>query len=248
MEITKTDTGHGRPYLLLHGGAGPMSFTGLGIMLAGHGRVVTPTHPGFGGTERPPEMDSVGALATRYVELIEELDLADVCVVGNSLGGWVAAEIAAHGSSRVSAIVLVDAVGIEVPEHPIPDLDSLSPAELIEQAWFDPSKAVDPTTLPPAIQATLPGNRVALAVYGGTMQDPTLLGRLGTVTTPTLVVWGEADRIGDVDYGRAYAAAIPGARFELLPRAGHLPQLETPEALHALVRDFAGEHAAGTPA
>ena len=94
----------------------------------------------------------------------------------------------------------------------------------------------------------MPGNRIALARYGATMQDPTLVGRLGTVTTPTLVVWGEADRIGDVDYGRAYAAAIPGSRFELLPGAGHLPQLETPEALHTLVRRFATEHAAGTPA
>ena len=71
------------------------------------------------------------------------------------------------------------------------------------------------------------------------MQDPTLLGRLATVTVPTLVVWGEADRIGDLDYGRAYAAAIPGARFEVVARAGHLPQLENPEALHVLVRDFA---------
>ena len=126
MDIVKTDTGQGLPYLLLHGGAGPMSFTGLGTLLARHGRVVTPTHPGFGGTDRPPEMDSVGALATRYVELIEDLDLADVCVVGNSLGGWVAAEMAALRPPRVSALILVDAVGIDVPGHPIPDLATLS--------------------------------------------------------------------------------------------------------------------------
>jgi len=101
----------------------------------------------------------------------------------------------------------------------------------------------DPTTLPPAVQAVLPSNMAALAAYGGSMQDPTLLGRLKGVRTPALVVWGEADRIGDVDYGRAYAAAIPGARFELLPHAGHLPQIEAPEALLAIVTDFADRHA-----
>ena len=247
MEIMKTDSGHGHPYLLLHGGAGPMSFATVGGLLASHGRVVTPTHPGFGGTSRPSEMDSVGALAIRYVELLEELDLTDVCVIGNSLGGWVAAEMAILESPRASAFVIVDAVGIDVPGHPIPDVALLSPAELAQRAWFDPSKMVDPTTLPPAVQAMLPGNRAAVIAYGGSMQDPTLLGRLGTITTSTLVVWGEADRIGDVDYGRAYAAAIPGARFELLAGAGHLPQLEAPDALHALVRDFAREHATSQP-
>jgi len=90
--------------------------------------------------------------------------------------------------------------------------------------------------------------RAALAVYGGTMADPALLARLAAVSVPTLVIWGEADRIGDLDYGRAYAAAIPGARFEVLPGAGHLPQLETPDALLALVRNFAEDHAVGRPA
>ena len=105
----------------------------------------------------------------------------------------------------------------------------------------------DQATLPPAVQAVLPGNRAALAAYGGTMQDPTLLGRLAGVSIPALVVWGEADRIGNLDYGRAYAAAIPMARFEVVARAGHLPQLENPDALHALVRDFAQQHTASSP-
>jgi pimeloyl-ACP methyl ester carboxylesterase len=241
MDTTTTDSGHGRPYLLLHGGAGPASFAAFGARLASDGRVLVPTHPGFDGTERPTHIDSVSALAGRYAELLDALDLRDVCVIGNSLGGWIAAEMAVLGSPRTSAFVVVDAVGIEVAGHPLPDTASLTPAQLARRAWFDPTKAVNPTTLPPAVQAALPGNRAALAVYGGTMQDPTLLGRLSGVGIPTLVVWGEADRIGDVDYGRAYAAAIPGARFEVLARAGHLPQLEAPDELHALVRDFAAQ-------
>ncbi len=248
MDVTRTDAGHGHPYLLLHGGGGPLTVAGFAALLAGHGRVITPTHPGFGGTDRPAGMDSPAALAAAYVELLEALEMTDVCVVGNSLGGWVAAEIALLGSPRVAAVVLVDAIGIDVAGHPLPDFFSLTPAEVAQRSWFDPSKSVDPATLPPALQATLPGNRAALAVYGGTMADPALLARLPAVSVPTLVVWGEADRIGDLDYGRAYAAAIPGARFEVLPGAGHLPQLETPDALLALVRGFAEKHAVSRPA
>lgn len=248
MDITRTDAGHGHPYLLLHGGGGPLTVAGFAALLAGHGRVITPTHPGFGGTDRPAGMDSPAALAAAYVELLETLEMTDVCVVGNSLGGWVAAEIALLGSPRVSAVVLVDAIGIDVAGHPLPDFFALTPAEVAQRSWFDPSKSIDPATLPPAVRATLPGNRAALAVYGGTMADPALLARLTAVSVPTLVIWGEADRIGDLDYGRAYATAIPGARFEVLSGAGHLPQLETPDALLALVRGFAEDHAVSRPA
>jgi len=190
MNSTVTDTGRGRPYLLLHGGGGPTSMAGFGTLLAEHGRVVAPTHPGFSGTPRPEAMDSARALAARYVELLAELDLSGVCVLGNSLGGWVAAEMALLGSPRLAAAVLIDAVGIEVPAHPIPDVASLTPHELARRAWYDPAKMPDPTTLPPAVQAVLPSNMAALAAYGGSMQDPTLLGRLKGVRTPALVVWG----------------------------------------------------------
>lgn len=67
------------------------------------------------------------------------------------------------------------------------------------------------------------------------MADPTLVGRLGSLEIPTLVLWGESDGIVDVDYGRAYAAAIPQAQFQLLPETGHSPQLETPDqVIHAI--------------
>ena len=244
--MTTSSNGHpAEHYLLLHGGAGPASFAALGALLGDDASVLTPTHPGFGGTARPAELDSVAALAAHYLRLLEELDLDDVYIVGNSLGGWIAAEMAIAGSPRIAGIVLVDAVGAQVPGHPVVDVASLTRDELAAHAWFDRSKMPDPATLPPAVQAQLPGNMAALAVYGGTMQDPTLLGRLVAVTVPTLVLWGEADRIGDVEYGRAYAAAIPGARFEVLPGAGHLPQIETPEALQTHVRDFVALHGAG---
>jgi len=91
------------------------------------------------------------------------------------------------------------------------------------------------------------GNRASLAVYAGTTMggDPSLAGRLAGVKVPTLVLWGEADRIGDPDFGRAFAAAIPGAQFRLLTGTGHLPQIETPEQLLEAVWTFADANPAG---
>lgn len=203
--------------------------------------MITPSHPGFGGTVRPESLDSVPALARLYAELLESLDLHDVIVVGNSIGGWIAAELALLHPARVSGFVLADGVGIVVDGHPVADFFSLTLPEVAQLSYFEPDKfRIDPSTMPPAAQAAMAGNRQSLATYAGTaMADPTLLGRLGEVTTPTLVVWGEADRIADVDYGRALAAAIPGARFELLKGTGHVPQVETPELLLGTVWEFA---------
>jgi pimeloyl-ACP methyl ester carboxylesterase len=250
LDITFSERGEGHPVLLLHGGGGPPTVTGWADQFAGarHARVLTPVHPGFDGTPRPAAVDSVGTLARLYVALLDQLELHDVTVVGNSIGGWIAAEMAVLGSDRVGSYVLVDAVGIEVPGHPVADFFSLTPEQVARRSFYDPDAfGADPASLPPEAQAAMAAVRTALAVYAGAgMTDPTLAGRLGGVGAPVLVVWGEADRIGDPGYGRAYAGAIPGARFRLLEHAGHMPQLETPDALIDAVWSFA-EHATSKP-
>jgi pimeloyl-ACP methyl ester carboxylesterase len=239
VEVTVADYGSGQPFLLLHGGAGPASVTGFAEKLAAaHGvRVLAPTHPGFGGTPRPESLNSVGGLAALYNTLLGQLDLQDVTVIGNSIGGWITAEIALLKSPRVSGIVLIDAVGIEVPGHPVADFFSLTMDQVLQLSFHNPAPfRIDPATLPPAAQAIAAGNRTAISVYAGTaMADPTLAERLRSLEIPTLVLWGRSDGIVDVDYGRAYAAAIPTARFQLLPDTGHSPQLETPDqVIHAI--------------
>lgn len=247
VELTLDERGEGRPFLLLHGGGGPATVGAFADLLAERAgaRVITPIHPGFGGTPRPETLTSVAGLAQLYVALLERLDLTDVTVIGNSIGGWIAAEAALLGSPRVSGVVLVNGVGIEVDGHPMPDFFSLTPDEVAQLSWHDPARfQIDFTKLPPAAVAALPGNRASLATYSGaTMSDPTLLGRLAGVRVPALVVWGEADQIVDVPYGRAYAAAIPGARFELITEAGHLPQIEAPQKVLAAIEGFVGARA-----
>ncbi|HEY0718370.1 MAG TPA: alpha/beta hydrolase [Streptosporangiaceae bacterium] len=228
--------------MLLHGGAGVQSVGRFAELLAGqgHNRVLTPTHPGFGGTPRPAGLDSAAGLAATYLTLINELGLEDVTLIGNSLGGWIAAEMALRGSPRISGLVLLDAVGIEVEGHPIADVSGLSLPEIQSLSFHDPAPfRVDPATIPDAQKRIMAGNAAALAVYAGTaaMTDPTLLGRLNAITTPTLVLWGDSDQIAGPGYGRALAGAIHGARFEVLPGTGHMPQMETPElVLNAIHR------------
>jgi pimeloyl-ACP methyl ester carboxylesterase len=154
------------------------------------------------------------------------------------------------GSPRVSSYVIVDAVGLEVPDHPVVDFFSLTPAQVARRSYHNPDRyGIDPSTLPPEAQRARAGNRQTLAVYGGqAMIDPGLAARLATIRTPTLVVWGEADRIADPEYGHAYANAIPGAEYALLTETGHLPQIETPQKLIDTVWAFADRHAAQKPA
>jgi len=242
-ELTVTDLGSGRPVLLLHGGGGPLTVAPFAELLASthSARVITPTHPGFAGTPRTEGMRTVRDLAALYVDLIARLDLRDVTVVGNSIGGWIAAEMGLLDTSRVGRLVLVDAVGIQVEGHPIIDFFSLTPRQIAEASYHDPDRfGIDPTKLPPDAQKAMAANRAALTSYcGAAMSDPTLIERLAAVTRPVLVLWGDADRIVDADYGRAWARAIPGAQFELLTETGHLPQLETPQKLLSKIWTFA---------
>jgi pimeloyl-ACP methyl ester carboxylesterase len=238
VEVTVQDRDRTRPFLLLHGGGGVLTMAGFADLLAErtHSRVLLPTHPGFGGTAKAGGLTSVTRLAQTYVTMLEQFDLTDVTVIGNSFGGWLAAEIALQHSPRVSGVVIVDGIGIEVPGHPMTDVSGLSPAEIRSHSFHDPSKA----PAPPDTGGIGPSPDVqALIGYAGpAMSDPTLAGRLGGLDVPAHVLWGESDGIVDPEYGKAYAAAIPLATFTLLPRTGHLPQVETPEELLGALFDL----------
>ena len=245
VPVTYTDSGAGQPVLLLHGGAGPFSVAGFAALMdAADYRVVVPVHPGFDGTPRPPGLASMAGLAAVYAALLHELDLIDVCVIGNSVGGWIAAELAlaesAAADRRVGSVVLVDAAGLQIDDAPVPDFFTLTLDQVAELSYYNPEAfRINPAALPAERAAAMAANRSALLDYAGTaMADPGLRGRLAAISMPVLVVWGAADRMIPVQHGRAYGAGIPGASFRLIDHAGHLPQLETPEELMAAVREF----------
>jgi len=252
VEVSYTERGAGRSVLLLHGGGGPLTVAAFADRLAAARdmHVVTPVHPGFGGTPRPATLTDPRGLAALYVALLDQLGLVDVTVVGNSLGGWIAAEMALLGSPRLAAVELIDAVGIDVPGHPVADFFALTFPEIAQRSYYEPAKfMINPDAMTDEQRAGLAGNRAALTAYAGTaMTDPTLRGRLASAALPARVIWGESDRIADPDYGRSLADAIPGADFVLLTATGHMPQVETPDRLIAPVADFAEKHARTRPA
>jgi len=229
-----------RPFVLLHGGGGPATMAGFAALLAdrAHARVLLPTHPGFMGTPRPETLASTRDLARCYVGLFDELDLTDVIVVGNSFGGWLAAEIALLGSPRVGEVVVVDGVGIQVNGHPVTNVRGLAPQELQKLSFHDPSRAPRPPG--GAGNGPSPDLAALLAYTGPDMADPTLAGRLGTLAVRAHVIWGESDGIVDTTFGKAFADAMPNASFTVLPGTGHLPQVETPEDLLAALLDLVG--------
>ena len=232
----------GRPILILHGGGGPQTVASIPAGLD-RAHVILPTHPGFEGEPRPEWFNSFDDLAFAYLELLERLNLRDVLVIGSSIGGWIASEMALRDTThRIRGLVLINGVGIVVDGHPVPDVSTLTPAELGALSFHNPAALrIDPSTITPEQIATRKANTETLYVYdsqrlGG---DPKLQRRLKHVKIPVLVVWGESDRVADLEYGHVYAQSFPNARFEPIPEAGHLPQIEQPERLINVVRNFA---------
>jgi len=243
LDLRLAEGGAGRPVLVLHGGGGPRTVAGIAQHLEASHHVLMPTHPGWNGTPRPDWLDSVDELAMLYLRLLAQRGLRDVLVIGSSVGGWLAAQMALRDvSGLVGRIALVDAVGIDLPEHPMPDFFSLTPREIAEHSYHDPDRfLVDPASMPAEALAQMRGNMATLRDVAGEpyMHDPKLLPRLGQVDIPALLIWGDSDRLVTPAYGATYAAAFPNGRFELVTQAGHLPQLERPEAVHTLLDGFA---------
>jgi pimeloyl-ACP methyl ester carboxylesterase len=246
LTITIDERGDAEPdgsaVLLLHGGAGQRSVAGLAAALSEHRHVITPTHPGFDGQPRPDWTDSVGDLADAYLDLIDVLGLRGVLVIGNSIGGWIAAEIALRDNhGRVSGLVLLNSTGTE-PSRPdeIADTAALSPAELSALSIHNPAMRPDPAAMTDQQRAGMAANQRTMAVYAKLPYDPKLRRRLHRVTMPVLVAWGEYDGVVPLAYGRALAGAFPRAIFQPIADAAHFPQMEQPgvtlEAIGAFVQ------------
>src|SRR3984957_3248270 len=243
LEVTIDQQGEGRPLLLLHGGGGPPSMGALPSALSADFEVIAPVHPGFAGTPRPEWYTGIDDIALSYLQLLEQGDLRDVLVVGSSIGGWIASEMAVREHERISGTVLLNAVGIDVEGIELADFFSLTPQQLIAHAFHDPAAAPDPMQLPQAARDIQAANAATLAVYAREpyMHDPKLRRRLALVPTPVVAIWGESDQIAPEPYGRAYAASFPEGRFEPIPAAGHLPHLEQLEEVLEAIRRFANE-------
>jgi len=246
VSLEVSTAGEGRALLFLHGGdyfRQNQSFCGR---LARRWRVLIPRHPGFGGSQRPDGFRSVHDLAYLYLDLLEQQDLSDIVLVGSSFGGWIALEMCVRSVERIGHLALIDTLGVKFggrEQRDIADIYALPTDEVLRRTFFAPERiAPDYSRLDDAEAASIASDRAATALYGWRpyMHDPGLRKWLHRVRVPTLVIWGRSDRIVSPDYGEKLCGSLPDARFELIPEAGHYPQIERPDSVTDAIERFAG--------
>ncbi|NOT57178.1 MAG: alpha/beta hydrolase [Deltaproteobacteria bacterium] len=248
VQLEVIDQGQGRPLVVLHEEDGLILRAPFLSSLAAYGRVIAPAHPGFGHSPDSPFIDTVDDLSYLYLDVLAELNLRDVVVVGCSLGGWIAAEMAVKSTERIAKLVLIAPLGIKVGDREtrdIPDIFALSPTEVTRLKYQDPTRAaVDYSTLSDDELTVIARNREATALYAWEpyFHNPKLRQRLHRIDIPTLLLWGASDRFVTPEYyGAAYQQAIPGATLEVIDEAGHLPHIEQPAACVARIGAFVGQ-------
>lgn len=229
--------------LLLHGGDGPQDHLPFFHRLAERFEVIAPTHPGFAGSGLPDHFDGLEDLVYLYLDLLDALDLHDTIIMGFSMGAWTALEMAVRNTSRLSRLILVDAVGIKPSDREtrdIADVFALPDAEVARLLFHDLSKAPGSAELTEAQLTVMAANRIAHAVYTWDpyMHNPKLRYRLHRVDVPVLLIWGANDQVVSVAYAEAYRKMLPRAQLGVIPEAGHLPQVEQPEQFLDHVRSF----------
>jgi pimeloyl-ACP methyl ester carboxylesterase len=247
VELELLDAGEGPPVLFLHGGGGFDRRQEFVELLSRQHRLLAPSHPGFGNSGLPDWLDSVDDIAHLYLELLDRLNLDTVDVIGCSIGGWIAAEMATKTPQRIRRLVMVAPVGIKTgpsDQLDIPDIFAMPEAELAKLLYHDPARMqVDRTKMSDAELSIMFRNRetLALLTWEPWMHNPKLKRRLHRIAAPALFMRGESDGLVSQPYLEAYARLLPNARTRTIAAAGHVPQLEQPAAFAAAVLEFLGE-------
>jgi pimeloyl-ACP methyl ester carboxylesterase len=244
LELEIERRGRGPALLMLYGEEAIEREAPFLDELARDYEVIIPSPPGFGRSTRPDWITCPDDIAYIYLDAAERLGLRAVPVVGFSLGGWIAAEMATKDHGFISRLVLVDAYGIKTgkpTDRDIQDIWLLHPDEVAALKWFDPANgARDYKNMPEEALTVIARNSESFArfCWDPYMHNPKLRHRLHRINVPTLLVWGERDGIVTPAYGEAYRKLIPDARMVVIARAGHLPHIEQPAAFLGRLREF----------
>ena len=234
--------GKGPTLLYLHGAGGGAQVLPFMEELAKDYELVMPEHPGFGASDEPAWLDNIHDLAYFYLDFMEQLALKDVTVIGASIGGWLALEIAVRDRSRLRALSLIGPSGIHVAGLKKGDLFMWEPALKLRNLFHDqsiPERLLAQPPSPGQVEAMLKNDyTVARLAWEPRLYDPHLYKWLHRVKLPVQIVWGEQDKILPVGYATEMAKLIPGARVDVIRECGHLPQAEKPQEFVRLFRDF----------
>ena len=234
--------GRGEPLLYLHGAGGAATVMPFMEKLAERFDVLAPEHPGFGLSDEPEWLENMHDLAYFYLDFLRKLELRGVHVVGGSIGGWLALEMAVRDTSRIKSLVLVCSAGISARGVQPGDIFLWSAEELVRNRFFDQKIAdrrlAEPMT-PELLDISLKNRHTAARLsWEPRLHDPFLAKWLHRVNVPVKIIWGAEDRIIPVGYADAFKKLMPKAEVEIIPRCGHLPQEEKHEAFCDIVFRF----------
>jgi len=247
VPVQYLEGGKGQPLVYLHGAGGVTLEDPFLAKLAERFHVHAPLLPGYGESQECPELRDMLDITLHHWDVVEALGLEDPILVGHSMGGMIAAEMAAVAPNDVSRLALICPAGLWLDEHPIVDIFSLLPFEMPKYLFHDAEAGAAMMTSgldmsdPSFLQTYLVRNARQLGMAGKLLfpvPERGLAERLYRVKAKTVIVWGESDKLIPPVYGPAFQSAIAGSTLKSVPEAGHMVILEQPQAVVEAVAEL----------
>jgi pimeloyl-ACP methyl ester carboxylesterase len=228
--------GSGAPLLFLHGASGAPVILPFMEKLAQRFEVLVPEHPGYGLSAEPEWLENIHDVAYFYLDFLKQLGLSGVTLVGNSMGGWIAMEIAVRDTSRLNSLVLVSPAGVAAPGARPVDIFLLPPEDMVRSLFYDQKLAEVRLAQPEDIDISLKNRHTtARLAWEPRLHDPHLPKWLHRIDLPTRIIWGREDRILPVGMADELKRLLPHATVHIVERCGHLPHAERPDEFVELV-------------
>ena len=232
--------GSGSAVLSLHSIEGNLGWLPYLDALTQSACVYAPTHPGYGSSERPEWLESISDLARFYLWTLQKLGLDKVHLIGGFMGGWIAAEMAVMCPQALHSLTLIDTAGVRPDEGEIADIFLLGEEGTTELAIGDSDLLTSAVESEDAIVRIRGREMTTRLCWKPYMHDPSLIHLLPRVRVPTLVIWGEEDRIVPLSVGERIAETMPNAHLEVISGAGHLPHIEKSQEVIPLLQRHLG--------
>jgi pimeloyl-ACP methyl ester carboxylesterase len=232
IKVRLFTAGEGPPLVFLHGAGGVERWLPFFDLLAARHAVMVPEHPGFGASDNPAWMRNVADVAMYYLDFFDTLGASKLHLVGHSLGGWIATELAVRNSAHLATLTLLAPAGIRVKGVPSGDIFIWSPEETARNLFHDQAYA-DRMIAAMAAAGEAEADRAlanrfmaAKLAWEPRLYGPALERWLHRIAVPTQVIWGAEDKALPARYAEVWEREVPGAKVEILPACGHLLHVE----------------------